>query len=134
MPSRSRIPVRKSAALCVSPGGLDVSMRTYSVSSRVSSSRLLSCAAAIGDKDTEVPAKDTKEKHTMAVRQRFIPLCPLFFPFVSLAPALYRLEHSGLTIFFHTIPHEAAPVHRDVDARREHLRERQRAAQIEQPV
>src|SRR6184192_96733 len=38
IPSRSKIPARKSAAFRVSPGGFDVSIATYSRRSRVASS------------------------------------------------------------------------------------------------
>ena len=43
-------------------------------------------------------------------------------------------EHSGLAVLPHRVPREVLAVHRDVDARRQHLRERQRAAEVEQPI
>ena len=44
------------------------------------------------------------------------------------------LEDAGLAVLAHAVPRKAAAVHRDVDAGRKHLREAERAAQVEQPV
>src|SRR5688572_31260767 len=44
------------------------------------------------------------------------------------------LEHAGLAILAHVIPREAAPIHRDVDTRRERLHERERAPEVEEPI
>src|SRR6266487_3332538 len=65
MPSRANTPARKSAALRVSPGGFEVSRRTYSWRSRVASSG--ACAPiqrCVNTKDT----KDTKNRKKYEVR------------------------------------------------------------------
>src|ERR1043166_7903593 len=45
-----------------------------------------------------------------------------------------RLEHARLPVLAHGVPPEMPAVHRHVDARWQHLNERQRAAEIEQSV
>ena len=45
-----------------------------------------------------------------------------------------RLEHARRRVLPDLVPLEVLPVHRDVDAGRQHLRERQRAAEVEQSV
>src|SRR5471032_2352854 len=55
-------------------------------------------------------------------------------PRTELISPSYVLESSAVAILPHPVPLEASAVHRDVDAGRERLHERQRAAQVEQSV
>src|SRR5215510_3066721 len=61
MPSRSRTEARKSAALRVSPGGLELSIATYCFRSATASSALPDWLVAITE-DTKGRTKDTKER------------------------------------------------------------------------
>ena len=54
--------------------------------------------------------------------------------FVLLHASHTCLECPGVPVLPHPVPVEAAAVHRDVDARRQRLHERQRAAEVEQAV
>src|SRR5450759_1906844 len=61
MPSRSNTDARRSAALRVSPGGFDVSMRTYCWRSRVASAPAAFQSGACADIARWATTKDTKD-------------------------------------------------------------------------
>src|SRR5262245_31364427 len=91
IPSRSRMPARKSAALRVSPGGFDVSIRTYCCSRRTMSSEARgagACCAAANDTETgerkkkdaakerkKEDAAETQKTNTMDAAQRAASAC-----------------------------------------------------------
>src|SRR6516225_8340987 len=142
MPSRSRIDARKSAAGLVSPGGLDVSIATYEVRSCFISSASTAASLAVTGacpaetEGTKVPTD--RRANTISSRPgagtRFMFFSVSFLDSRVLDAFSHRLEGSGVSVLSHAIPLEAAAVHRDVDAGRQNLDERQRAAQVEQPV
>src|SRR5215203_951356 len=47
---------------------------------------------------------------------------------------LQRLERARVAVLAYAVPAEVLPVHRNVDTRRKHLDERQRASEVEQSV
>src|SRR5206468_11765665 len=99
MPSLSRIAVRNAAAFVVSPGGLEVSMATYSLSRRVTSSRLAGCCLAATE-DTKV-TKDTKE-NTNTTRGRGLMLSSVTLVCLrGLGTLLRGFEEAGLTVLAH---------------------------------
>src|SRR5215510_5059831 len=65
MPSRSRTEARKSAALRVSPGGLEVSIATYCFRSATASSALPDWLVAITE-DTKGRTENTEATHVPA--------------------------------------------------------------------
>src|SRR5205807_8771477 len=67
-----------------------------------------------------------------------LPLCSLCSVssvlFLCDLGCLYSFEEARVAVFPHSVPVKAAAVHCDVDARRQRLHERQRAAEIEEAV
>src|SRR5262245_579114 len=119
------MPAMKSAAFRVSPGGFEVSIATYSPNRRSASS---ACCALTR---TQRLVEATKGTINMTERQRLTTPCPLQ-PFVPTSQP--PLERAGCSILPDSVPLEAPSVHRDVDARRQQLHERQGAAQVEEAV
>src|SRR5205807_4202522 len=79
-----------------------------------------------------------RRNHAYASTTWSRPLCPLCSVssvlFLCVLGCLYSFEEARAAVFPHSVPVEAAAVHRDVDARRQRLHERQRAAEIEEAV
>src|SRR6185295_18680374 len=123
MPSFSKTPARKSAALVVSPGGFEVSMATYSERSRVISSRLpVSCVAETEDtKETKDTQANTASSRARAGKRRFMFSSVSFVRLCVLDAFSHRLECAGVPVLTHAVPVEVPAVHRDVDACRQRL-------------